>query len=303
MRLLPGVPMFETFSRSWDIMKITLSVVKKDKEILIFPILSVIFSIIFFVLMVVPFFMVGLLEAIGLDKLSLVVYFAVIFLLYFGVSFIATFFNVGVVYIAKRRFEGGDASFGEALSFCFSKVHLIVVWSLVSATVGLVLRMIESAGGKKGNAGRIISGIISSIIGMVWSIITIFVVPAMVFNDVGPFKAIKLSIDTIKKTWGESLIRHYGLGFAQAVVIVPIVLFCIALAVVGSAINPLFSIVAILLLVGLMIPVGVFFSALNTVFNTALFWYATTGQVPAEYPPETLQNAFVPRQKPVIPGF
>jgi hypothetical protein len=68
-----------------------------------------------------------------------IVQYAIIFLTYLGLAFIATFFNVCVVYTVKIRFEGGNATFMESLKFALSKIGLIFYWSLISATVGLVL--------------------------------------------------------------------------------------------------------------------------------------------------------------------
>ena len=68
----------------------------------------------------------------------------ILFLTYLGLAFIATFFNVCVVYTTKKRFEGGNATFGESVEFAFSKIHLIFAWSLVAATVGLLLRILDN---------------------------------------------------------------------------------------------------------------------------------------------------------------
>ena len=70
----------ETFSRSWDITKKSFKVIKADKEILIFPVLASVFSIIFFLLMVVPFLMTGLVNAVGGENLSQAAFYLVLFI-------------------------------------------------------------------------------------------------------------------------------------------------------------------------------------------------------------------------------
>jgi hypothetical protein len=288
--------MFETFSRSWDITKTTFSVMKSDKEVLLFPVLSAVFSLVFFALMAVPFLLSSVLEQVFPGILSSVLYLVVVFFLYFGLTFIATFFNVGVVFIAKTRFEGGDAGFTDALGAAISRIHLILLWSIVSATVGTLLRVIEGAGGKQGSVGRIITGLIAGILGFLWGIVTLFVVPSMVFNNTGPFAALKDSVDVIKKTWGESLVRHYGLGFAQALVVFVLFVPFFLLAIVVSMVNWALLIPVVLAFVGVVIIVSILFSTANTIFNTALYWYAKTGQVPGAYSPEVMQNAFVQKK-------
>jgi hypothetical protein len=284
----------ETFSRSWEITKQSFKIIKSDKEILIFPVLASIFSIIFFVFMALPFVMTGVLQQTGLDQLGQVAYYVVIFVFYLGVAFISTFFNVAVVYCAKKRFEGGDPTFGEGFKEAVKRIHLIFLWSLVSATVGLILRLLEnSANNKKNNIfGRIIMSIIVGILGTAWSIVSVFVVPALVFDNVGPFKALKNSVSAIKKTWGESLIKHYGLGMAETlfvllglIILVPGIFLLSVIWQVGLILSGIFIIY--------LMVVFLLFGTANTIFNTALYMYAEKGATPKVYALETMKNAFV----------
>jgi hypothetical protein len=122
-----------------------------------------------------------------------------IFGLYFGLAFIATFFNVGVVYIIKNILEEKKPTFKESIKFAFSKIGLIIGWSLISATVGLILRILDEIAERVGGIGEIFIKILTSMIGGLWSFITIFVVPVMVYENTGPFKAISKSATTFKK--------------------------------------------------------------------------------------------------------
>src|SRR3990167_8089778 len=169
--------MFATFSRSWDIAKLSFRVMREDKELLLFPVFASVFSLLFILVMVFPVFVTALLP----EETRALLQLPVLFIVYLGLSFIATFFSVCVVFTTKKRFEGGNATFSESLSFALSKVHLIIAWSLVSATVGIILRLIENAAERSRNdivamLGRVVSGIL----GLIWSVITVFVVPATV---------------------------------------------------------------------------------------------------------------------------
>jgi len=137
------VDVFEAFSRSLAITKLSLDVIKKDKELLLFPVLSGIFSFLFIISLLFPTVIVGLLSSSGKPAIT-GLGILLLFIVYFGLAFIATFFNVCIVYTTKKRFEGGNASFSESIKFAFSRIHLIFAWSLLSATVGLILRFIEN---------------------------------------------------------------------------------------------------------------------------------------------------------------
>jgi len=277
------------FARSWEITKLSFDVIKKDRELLLFPLLGGLFSLLFIVALLVPTLITSFIkgqQTYGTEE------YLIIFAIYFGLVFIATFFNVCVVYTTKIRFAGGNATFNESIKFALSKIHLILSWSLLSATVGLILRMIDNLAEKAGKGGEIILRIINMILGMLWSIITIFVVPSMVYHDLGPIDAIKKSVEVLRKTWGESLIRYYGLGLIQFLFLLLGVVIGVPLFLILSSIGVFGIIAALSILTVYFIGTILVFSVANGVFNTALYVYADTGKVPKGYNKEIMTNAF-----------
>ncbi|MCZ7357235.1 MAG: DUF6159 family protein [Candidatus Methanoperedens sp.] len=283
--------MFETFSRSWEITKLSFNVIQKDKELLLFPLLAGIFSIIFILVMLFPSIITSFMEGRGPGSYGITEY-LIFFITYLGLAFIATFFNVCVVYTTKIRFEGGNATFSESIKFARSKIGLIITWSIIVATVGLILRIIDNMAERAGESGRIVLNILTSILGMMWSIITIFVVPAMVYNDLRPMDAIKKSVQTLKKTWGESLIRYFGLGTIEFLFLFLGVIVAFVLLFVLAGLGLAGIIITIAIAVLYFLGVILVFSVANTVFNTALYVYADTGKIPEGYSKEIMQNAF-----------
>ncbi len=288
-----SIAIMNAFTRSWNITKLSFAVINKDRELIWFALLSFIFSSLFMVAMIVPTVIPTLMNE-GLSQSSLEVYqYAIIFLTYFGLAFIATFFNVCVVYTTKVRFEGGNATFNESFRFAFSKLGLIFQWSLLSATVGLLLRILDNLASRLGKAGQIVTHIIIGLIGMTWSIITIFVVPVLVYEGLGPIEAVKKSTQVIKKTWGESLIKAIGLGLVQFFVFVIIIVLSIGITyllvnlagesgfIAGAAIG-----------VVLLFFTGLIFSVASTIFNTALYVYANNNKVAEGFNEEVIKGAF-----------
>jgi len=284
------------FSRSWLITKLSFEVIKKDKELLLFPLLAGIFSILFLIAIIFPTIAVDLINGVSPSELSQTVLLLLLFLLYFGLSFIATFFNVCVVFTTKKRFEGGNATFAESIHFAVSKIHLIFMWSIVSASVGILLRLLENLAERFGDMGKLVMRIVVSLLGMMWGIITLFVIPAMVYNNLGPFDAIKKSIATIKKTWGESLIRAYGLGLIQLVLIILGIVGGFFLVMVSTAAGTIGVLVALFAIAVYLIGVILIFSVANSVFNTALYVYAATGKIPDGFTDEVMKNAFIQKK-------
>ncbi len=282
------------FSRSWGIAKLSFGVINKDKEMLAFPLLAGIFSLLYMVALLFPTVVTDFMNVPEDGEVVLSIYqYLVLFATYLGLSFIATFFNTCVVYTTKVRFEGGDATFMESIKFAFSKIELILAWSLVAATVGILLHAIDRAAERLGGLGQIVVGILRSLLGMVWSVVTIFVVPAMVYHDLGPIDAIKKSAATVRDTWGESLIRHYGMGMiSTAFILLGIAGTVGATMVLPNALGqeafiPIFAVAGIYFLGVILV-----FNCANTVFNTALYVYASQGEASAGFDSDVLRDAF-----------
>ncbi len=284
------------WSRSWSITQTSFSIIRKDSEMLWFPILAGLFSLIFSAALIVPTFVLNLAEQAGGDRLVVgPLQYVVLFVTYFGLAFIATFFNVCVVYTTRVRLSGGDATFMDSVKFALSRIHLIAGWSLVSATVGILLRMLDSMAERSGLVGKILLMILRAILATAWSVTTVFVVPAMVYRDLGPFDAIKDSLATLKRTWGESLIRFYGVGLASFVCALPFIALIVGgVALVQQVPAGGFALVGVGVL-GLL-AVSLVFGVVSTVWKTVLYQWATSGAVPAGYDQGMLQTAFMARR-------
>jgi Family of unknown function (DUF6159) len=282
------------WGRSWAITRTSFGLIGKDKEMIWFPVLSGIFSLLFSAALLFPTFVLQLAQHTGAGRVAVgPLQWVALFVTYFGLSFIATFFNVCVVNTTRVRLEGGDATFLDSIKFAFSRVHLILGWSLVSASVGLLLRVLDSIAERSGVVGKILLSILRAVLASAWSIMTIFVVPVMVYKAVGPFDAIRESIATLKQTWGESLVRHYGLGLAAFVCALP----CMLLIAVGMAALSVPAAGLTLIGLGVLALFGVIllFSVANTVFNTVLYHWATNNAVNGGVDPDILSAAFAPR--------
>ena len=277
-------------SRSWEITKLTFSVIGQDKEMLFFPFFASIASVLVVAAIFIP---TGVLQVFGEGDVSGgawgAVEYSILFVVYFGLAFIATFFNVCVVYTTKTRFQGGDATFMESIRYGISKIVIIFQWSLLAATVGLALSILERIAERLGGVGGIVVQIIRSVLGMGWSVVTLFVVPVLVYENVSPTQAVRRSKDILKKTWGESLARTFGLGAIQFLSILTVIGITAGLGTLAPQ-GPWTLLV--LALGGLCaLSVILVFNVANIVFNTALYVYANTGEEPTAFDAKVLVRA------------
>lgn len=281
------------FGRSWKLTRMSFGVIRQDKEMLFFPVIAGVLSTAFAFLLLFPTIIVGLLHDQGGEGSTAfgALEYALVFTVYLGLAFITTFFNVCVVFTAKTRFEGGDATFLDSIRFAFGRTHLILAWSLVSATVGVLLYMLDNVAERAGFIGKLLLGAVRGILGAMWSIVTLFVIPAMVYHDLGPFEAIRRSVQTLKSTWGESLVRHYGLGLIQFLFLLLGFGLAVVLFMALGSLGTVGIVIALGVTVAYFLGVILVFTVANNIFNTALYAYAN-GHPPSAFDAETLKNAF-----------
>lgn len=279
----------EALSRSWTLTKLSFRVIGQDKELLLFPLIAMVLSIGYLIALLYPTIWLemskdGSLEWSVADMI-------ITFIAYLGLAFIGTFMNVCIVFTAKTRFEGGNATFGQSIGFALGRIHLILGWAAVSATVGVIMNMIDNAAQRLGGIGEIVVSILRSILGMVWTVITIFVVPSMVYRGSGPFAAIKDSIGVLKQTWGENLVRALGFGLVRfAFLFVGGLAFAGLFSVTASAGGTAMLAVSIAAITYFIAVVFVFMLA-EMIFQTALYAWASLGKVPEGYDQDLLQGA------------
>jgi hypothetical protein len=283
--------MFEKISNSFSLAKSSWSLLWNDKKLILFPMLSGISCLLVIVSFCIPFLADPTLlhfpeDAQGKVQVPFWVY-PVTFAFYFCNYFVVIFFNSALIGCAVMRFNGQETSLSDGLRIAGSRLPQIFAWALVSATVGMILKLIESAHEKVGQ-------FISSIIGTAWSIITYFVVPVLVVEKVGPFEAIQRSLGLLKKSWGEALVGQLGIGLIVFLLLLP----AIAVVALGAAMWAQAQALAIVLFaIG-----GVYFliwaavgPAINGIFLAALYQYASAGTAPAGFEQQALAGAFAPK--------
>ena len=151
---------FGNISNTIHMMKSCVNVLKKDKELVFFPIMAAIFIII---LLAVTSSM-GLLELVQSDNTAQenppIFLLAV---LIFGANFIIVFFNSALISAALERLRGGDPNITSGLSHAFKHVHHIFLWSIIVTIMALIFAAIRSSGRNRGMMGQMMTAIFASL--------------------------------------------------------------------------------------------------------------------------------------------
>ncbi len=279
--------MFQKLSNSWELVKESFKVLKADKELMVFPLISSIGVVIVTLTFFIPLLLVGFFQNLSLGGGELAGILAM-FLFYIVQYTVIFFANTALVGAAMIRLRGGDPTVSDGLRIAGSRFFIILGYALISATVGMILRAIAERGG----IGRIIVGLL----GFAWNVATFLVVPVLAVENVGPIDAIKRSVQLLKSTWGEQIAGNLGLGaFFGLVIFGWIVLGAAGIVLIASLQSIALTIAAVVIFLLVLVLVGLVQSTLNGIFTAAVYQYATEGQVSGFFKQNLVQDAF--RQK------
>jgi len=273
---------FDRFSNGWNIASNSWAVLKENRKLILFPILSGLSM-----LLVILSFVLFALASVGWDfgafndikEQGTVVHYLFVFGYYLINYFIIVFFNTALIHCTHLYFHGEKPTIRQGLQFAASRIGVLLSWAAFAATVGTALRLLQD---NLGSIGKFITGLI----GIVWSIATFFVVPVIAYENLGPIAAFKRSAELMRQKWGERL----GAGFSFFLIQF---LGFIALALVGMLLGYIIHPV-----VGLAVFVlGVFalltlVSAVRTIFISAVY-HNLNGDPVKHFNQEFADNLFV----------
>lgn len=319
----------DRLQRSWELFKSSLVVMMQNKILLVFPILTAALTLMLVFLFLIPvaFQPTGYSYSsaqhwktvtkgiVDLDsqnstdpsnvsmhrgvrvgskvKPIAAVYFAA---MYFACMFLATYLNVAFYREILNALSGQPVSIAEGLGFAARKWKIILMWTIFAGAVGFVIKSLEERFGWFGE-------IIMRLIGAVWSVACVFVIPVIITEEEtsSPFVVLKKSAQTLTRTWGESLIGYVGVSLGGSLFMV-ISVFWLAAGIVAAAyLHSIWLGVFVFLswFVG-MIVLSYLMSVASQIFRCALFLYASQGTLPHPYNEEMMSLAWKTKKARLI---
>jgi len=280
------------FSRSWQLVKQSFAILRSDKQLMLFPVLSTVSCFIVTAIiatggafLLLPARAAALAAGEQFHPNQSPLFLPGMFFLYVVNYFVIVFFNVALVGVANSRLMGGTWTFRDGLELAWERKGTILQWALVAATVGVILRTLEE---RLGLIGRIIM----RIIGIAWTLACYFVVPVLAFEDLTPIEAVKRSAKLFHDTWGEKVIGGFSLSLVSMMLMLPGIGFVILASFLGG-LNGLLLGLALMFIYFLLL--SVFMSAVGGIFNAALYRYACFKQVPPAFSHDLVASAWAPK--------
>ena len=267
---------FATIGRGWEMSKLSMSVVKKDPELMVYMIFAGVMSLACLVGMSIP----QLFEmewAVNADGSFTGAYLGFTFIAYMVLSIVVVFWNCAIVANANIRLTGGDPKFADGANAALKRLPIIIVWGIIAGTVGLILKFLEGAARSSDNdAMRVLASVIHFLGGLAWWFMTFFMLPHLILEGKSIGDALKSSKAMFWGTWGENVVSGLGIGLVAFLFGIPIVALTIGLTLVAGPLGLLVGAV----LIGLLIAWA---NAAEQVAVVALYRYSKDGQMPKIY--------------------
>jgi hypothetical protein len=292
------------FKRSLTLFKRSLSVIAQNKSLLLFPVITLGFTFIIALFFISSFVLSntghGLMNPLHLkalayririlaenkETISSAAGFAWFAGIYLVSIFTATFFNVAFYNEILHALNGNKVSISRGVGVAWSKVKLVLIWSLFAGVVGIIIKILED---KLSFVGRWIM----MFIGFSWSVASTLIIPVIIREEKSsnPVNLLKTSALMLHRTWGEAVIGYIGIGSAGFIIIFLAIIpfFIISMVVIHFVMIELWSILAALslALIGL-IAFSFLWSVVGHIYRCALYMYASEGVIPGPYDEEMM---------------
>jgi hypothetical protein len=300
----------EKLTRSWQLFKRSLLVIRNHPKLLIFPLVTALLTMAIALFFLAPVVLVvlaphwvhgsavqALADRIGFLRLKQgaawnfqiqplgTLLLAGMYLLNL---FLATLTGVAFNHEILEALAGRSVSIRKGLAAACARWKPILLWTLLVGSIGLVIRALEE---RFSFLGRLVAGFI----GLAWSVASIFAIPILVRETSisNPFEVLSKSARTIKATWGEMLAGYLGMQGTNLMFLWGSILLWVATGTLAIVLSNAWF----LLLVGIpwvvsLITYGYLSGIASRVYLCALYLYASEGVVPGPYDASMMTGAF-----------
>lgn len=255
--------------------KNAIEFLKKNTDLIKLPIITLVIAIAF---AIAEFFVAA--EYITKHQTSAVIAILVsILILAAIITFVGIYINSIFYMCVTERLQGKTCSINEGFQKVKPLTGKIIGWTLLSICVSAILNLLENLGW--------IGDILMAILGTAWSVLSYFVMPIMIVNNIGPIDAIKQSASLFKNKWR----RNFRLGGYYFLIITAIM---VTLFAIGSSFK---SMTAYVILGILFVCYMIFARIMSVIISSALYLYTGKNITPEGFAPEYLDNALAEKRK------
>ena len=269
--------MFENLATGWKIGKAIRKLVFSDKGLLVYPLVTAIAALVELVLIFGTFLLSTGFSSAG--------YIAALVVFYIVTTFTSTYIIVAMLLGFRSYTSGKKISFSEALSAASQYSKLILEWAIFYSVVILIIRLIESR--MRGIGGILLGSAVS--IGL--AVATVFVIPVIIDEKVGPIDAMKSSTEFFVKNFGKSAGGLIYSDLYNLIFIIGGILIGLLGAVIVISSTPILG-VPVLIIGFLVLIFGILMTTvMSNVFRFVLYEYMNGKKLPDGLSEELIKSS------------
>jgi hypothetical protein len=272
----------------WRLARLIRKSVSKSRGIFYYPLISGIVSVAVFAVSFISLFIT---ISFNFSSATVAIYAGGFVLAYIITGFLSTLILLSMLMAYRAYNSGTPISLREAFGKAWSYRKQAMEWALFYTLLVMILRIIES---RFRGIGQIVVGAIGS---MMIAIATFFAIPSILDNRSGPIRAVKESVATITKNFGQTF---GGVAYVDLYTLI-FTLSGLLLLFGGIFLIP----VTLLLIPVVIIVAGVLFMILGVVLNytymnvlkLVLFDYLNGKGLPEGFSEDDIRSA-IKRKRP-----
>jgi hypothetical protein len=209
--------------RTSRLLRASFSVLREDPQLLVFPAVAMTVTLLLGALS----FLLSVSHTGSSRNLNSVVFFASLVSAY-PITFVSNYCGVALAAVLAGRLDGKPMTARDGWQAANERLAVIAAWTLLVCTVGAILRTIERyvpLGAK----------IAVALLDLSWALATMFAVPILAYEDLGPADVLRRSSRIFKQRWGTQLGGIVGISLASVLMYLSfIVLLTIGLSSPGA---------------------------------------------------------------------
>jgi hypothetical protein len=200
-------------------------------------------------------------------------------------TFVGLFTGVALAAMLRQKLDGERVDVRAGWRCARRRTGIILAWTLLVCTVGAVFRALEEyvpLGGR----------IAALALDLAWSLATLFAVPVIAYEGLGPLATLRRSASLFRERWGEQTAGVVGVGVLAGVAVIPGVLVILA----GVAKSGAGAVLLVAIGGAWVVAVATYANTLNLVYRIYLYRSTLPGAATVSGP-FTAQDLANPLQK------
>ena len=203
--------------RAWRLMRASFSVLREDPQLLVFPAVSLALTLLLAGLSVAVSLPGSGASGAGAARGTRDAVFIASIVVAYPITFVSLYCGVALAAVLAGRLDGEPLTAHDGWMAARERAGLIAAWTMLVCTVGVVLRVIE-------RYVPLGARILVALLQLSWALATMFAVPVLAYENLGPRETFQRSKAIFKQRWGTQLGGIVGISVASVFVYVPFVL-------------------------------------------------------------------------------